>query len=140
MRSAIAGVTLGLGIALRAAAPAPALLARDSPEIVGDWAGALALPAAELSVVFHITRTDDGTFEATMDSPDQGAFGIPVDAVDVTNGTVLITLSAVPGGGEYEGDLLEDGQTLDGVWRQGPNELPLILKRAAATDEADTDG
>jgi len=46
-------------------------------DITGDWNGALKVQGIQLRLVFHITKTDTG-YTATMDSPDQGAKGIPV--------------------------------------------------------------
>ena len=48
--------------------------------VAGTWNGTLAPDGARLRVVFHITRNGDA-LQATMDSPDQGAKGLPVSAV-----------------------------------------------------------
>ena len=53
----------------------PSLSGFSQSEVVGDWKGTLAVSGIELSLIFHIT--DDDGLKATMDSPDQGAFGIP---------------------------------------------------------------
>eukprot|EP01035_Chromulina_nebulosa_P050250 gene50250-68313_t len=52
--------------------------------IIGDWNGALKVQGIQLRLVFHISKTDSG-FSATMDSPDQGAKGIPVTSVGFNN-------------------------------------------------------
>jgi hypothetical protein len=48
--------------------------------ITGDWSGAIEAGGQKLPLVFHIGREGDG-LTATMDSPAQGAAGIPVDEV-----------------------------------------------------------
>ena len=46
-------------------------------EITGQWNGALKVQGMQLRIVFNITGNDKG-YSSTMDSPDQGAKGIPV--------------------------------------------------------------
>jgi len=96
-------------------------------EIVGSWLGTLTVPGAELRIVFHITEGEDGTLSATMDSPDQGANGIPVSEVVFAAGHLKLVSAAV--NGEFEGDLAEDGSQIVGEWRQGGVVLPLTVSR-----------
>lgn len=63
-----------------------------------------------------------------MDSPDQSAFGIPVDTLAV-NGT-RVTFGVSVAQGEYAGNLSVDSQRIDGSWKQGGLELPLVLDRS----------
>ena len=44
--------------------------------IEGQWNGVLEVQGTQLRIVFNITKTATG-IAATMDSPDQGAKGIP---------------------------------------------------------------
>ena len=54
------------------------LRAQDSADpLVGTWNGTLTVPGASLAIVFHFTA-EDGVYGGTMDSPDQGAAGIPL--------------------------------------------------------------
>ncbi|UCD23059.1 MAG: hypothetical protein JSW51_08295, partial [Gemmatimonadota bacterium] len=99
--------------------------------IIGSWIGTLTVPGAELRIVFHITAGEDGTLTATMDSPDQGATGIPVSEVTLTDGHVKLVSAAV--GGEFEGDLSADGSQIVGEWRQSGASLPLTV---ALSEEA----
>ena len=79
-----------------------AAVAAPQEEIVGDWHGTLDVPGGSLPVVFHISETD-GSLTATLDSPSQGATGIPVDSVVFDNGHVSLRIAAIGGG--YEGEL-----------------------------------
>ena len=47
-----------------------------SQEIEGGWTGTLTVKGMELPLVFNFTKTATG-YTATMDSPKQGAKGIP---------------------------------------------------------------
>lgn len=118
----------------RAAAMAAALglavhgpLAAQETGILGDWEGTIAAQV-DIPLVIHITGTADGGLAATMDSPSQGAMGIPTADVAFSEGTLTFSVPDVPGGGAYEGTLGEDG-TFDGTWTQGMNSVELDLTR-----------
>ena len=67
---------LGTGFAHRFAP-----LAVPDENVEGTWLGTLQAGGGALRIVFHISRDSVGVFTATLDSPDQGAIGIPVDAM-----------------------------------------------------------
>lgn len=110
------------------ATPNTHLLQEKSDRIVGTWQGVLKVSGGvELRIVFHISKNDDGSFGAKLDSPDQGATGIPVGAVTFEENHLRIEVPSVAG--KYEGDLKEESQTITGNWSQGGMSLPLKLKR-----------
>ena len=115
-------------------AATPVSLAQTS-DITGDWEGKLVIPQGTLRVVFHIAATDSG-YAATMDSPDQGALGIPTSSVKVEGESVTIEVAAI--GGKYVGTMTEDS-TFAGTWSQGPASLPLELSRVSE-EESDSNG
>ena len=94
--------------------------------IVKSWEGSLNVMDKGLKVIFNITQNDDGKLTATMDSPDQNAFGIPVSNVNFENGTLKVESSAV--GGSFEGKVNDSYTQIDGEWTQNGQSLPLILK------------
>jgi uncharacterized protein len=98
-------------------------------DIVGDWQGTLSAGGNELRLVLHITKSADGAMKATLDSVDQGANGIPVNAVTLKNSTLNLDVAAVHGA--YEGKVAPDAKTITGTWTQG-SPLPLEFKRAVA--------
>ena len=61
-----------------------------------------------------------------MDSPDQGAAGLPVDAVTFTRDSLRLELRL---GASFAGQMSADGRQIAGTWRQGGHELPLTLAR-----------
>jgi hypothetical protein len=124
-----------LALLLAVATTAGTLMAQDAPSPVGDWEGVVATGAQELTVVFHVTQAEDGAYAATLDSPDQGAFGIPCDAPIVEDASIEIPVAAVQGG--FEGTIAEDGLTIDGTWSQMGGSVPLVLKPAKAEEEAE---
>ncbi|TFG66393.1 MAG: alpha/beta hydrolase [Gemmatimonadales bacterium] len=94
-------------------------------QVVGDWAGTLTAGAVELALVLHVTETDSG-LAATMDSPDQGAYGIPASSVTVTGDSATIQFAGV--GGAFQGQMLDE-DSLSGSWTQAGQTFPLELVR-----------
>lgn len=92
--------------------------------ITGDWGGTLKVGAQSLKIVLHIASADSG-YTATMDSPDQGAFGLPVDSVLYRN--PQLTLKQLRLGATISGTVT--GDTLKGIFVQGGFPLPLTLVR-----------
>jgi len=110
-------------------APAPPTVKRvpKPSDIDGDWEGTLTAAGVALRAVFHIRTFEDG-MTATMDSPDQGAAGIPVGAVRRTGSKLDLEMKQLAGG--FSGTIDAALTTIDGTWTQAGNSLPLVLKRA----------
>jgi fermentation-respiration switch protein FrsA (DUF1100 family) len=106
---------LAVGSSAHAAPPSP----------VGTWLGTLDVGVMKLRVVFHVA-TSAGGLTATLDSPDQGAYGIPVDQVEYSAPTLRIVASKR--NLRYEGKL--EGARLTGTFTQG-KDFPLVLDRVA---------
>jgi uncharacterized protein len=95
----------------------------------GNWAGSLQAGAAVLHLVMHVTKTPDSSFKATLDSLDQGVYGIEVSSFDVNEGTLHLTVASV--GASYEGKISANHQSIDGQWSQGGQGLALVFHREA---------
>ena len=95
-------------------------------DIDGTWSGTLDAGMSKLRVVFHIMNTEDGLI-ATMDSPDQGANGIPTSSVTRNGAALKIEAKGI--GGVFDGKIAADPSSVDGTWTQGGGRLPLVLKR-----------
>jgi uncharacterized protein len=93
-------------------------------DITGKWNGLLEAGGQKLRIVFNITATEEG-LQATMDSPDQGAFGLEVSSVNFEDGQLEL-VSDFPAI-EYAAEL-KDG-VFDGVFKQAGYEFPLVLQR-----------
>jgi len=99
-------------------------------DLDGAWSGTLKGGAARLRLVVHIAGTANGLV-ATLDSPDQGAKGIPV--AEVTRSGEKLTLLVTAVMGRFEGTLSADRSSLAGTWNQGAGDIPLTLKRGTET-------
>lgn len=93
-------------------------------DINGQWNGLLNIPGSPLRLSINVIETPNG-HSSTLDSPDQGAFGIPVDTTLFENN--FLKLVVVQLGIEYKGEFL-DG-SFKGNFMQGPMTLPLELSR-----------
>ena len=117
---------MAVAIAAMFAGPGPAG-AQVTSSLVGAWAGALDTGGGgSLRIVFHFADGDDGSLDATMDSPDQGAYGIAAGPVTVDGHSVRIEVPVVSG--HFEGTFLDEAGRIDGTWHQGGASLPLVLE------------
>ena len=73
--------------------------------ITGAWRGELALGQTKLPLVFNFTERADGVTECTMDSPNQGAKGIPVTVALCSADS--LSLSCVAIGASYTGKIID---------------------------------
>jgi dipeptidyl aminopeptidase/acylaminoacyl peptidase len=92
--------------------------------IKGDWSGKLNAMGQELPLVFHFSGEDDN-LTATMDSPAQGATGIPVDEVILEENK--LSLSVMGGQLKYEAEV--EGNTMNGTLKQAGMEFPLTMTK-----------
>jgi len=99
--------------------------------IEGDWQGTLKAGPVELRILVHLAKDDKGGLKGTMDSPDQGANGIPITAVSLADSVLKFQVGAVMG--SYEGKVNGGATAIAGLWSQLGMALPLDLTRAVAT-------
>lgn len=90
----------------------------------GIWNATLNV-AGSLHLVLHIQQQQDGTYVATLDSPDQNATGIKCDKATATGNTFTFTIDKLRV--SYTGNLIND-TTLSGTFTQGAS-LPLEFHR-----------
>lgn len=101
--------------------------AADYGVIIGDWSGSISFSGMELRIIFHITEGEDGTLSATMDSPDQGAAGIPTSGVSFDGDSLIIEVASARGG--YYGVYDRDSLFVEGEWRQAGFSIPMRIIR-----------
>ena len=99
-------------------------------EITGQWNGVLKVQGIQLRIVFNIAKTDKG-YSSTMDSPDQGAKGIPVTATTFENSRFRIDMANLRI--EYNGELKD--KKIVGIFKQNGMEFPMDLTRGIIEKE-----
>ena len=107
-------------------------LSLQSQDISGPWNGILKVQGMQLRIVFNVSVTEDG-YSSTLDSPDQGAFGIPVTSTSFENGE--LTIKADDLAMVYTGTL-DQHDTISGIFKQAGQSFPLNLSREAPEKEA----
>jgi len=100
-------------------------------DITGAWNGILKVQGIQLRIVFNISKTAAG-YSSTMDSPDQGAKGIPVSTTNFDGSNLKLELPNL--GITFEGTLKND-TLFAGTFKQSGLALPLVLTRSEAKKE-----
>jgi pimeloyl-ACP methyl ester carboxylesterase len=93
--------------------------------ISGIWEGKLNA-GVSLRIVFHFDRQPGDTYKGFMDSPDQGAKGIPFSSVTVKDDSVIAEVKVV--GGSFKGVLAKDS-VISGSWFQQGGAYALTVYR-----------
>lgn len=101
-------------------------------DLTGTWYGLLEIPGNKLRINFHI-KAIDGGFSTTMDSPDQGANGIPIDKTTIQGNELTIEANKI--GMVYKATFNPASNELKGSFTQGPGSLPLNLSRKEQSNE-----
>ena len=103
---------------------------RSPSTLEGHWTGSLQAGEAVLHLVLHVSKAEDGSLIATIDSLDQGVYGIEVTSLTQKASTLHFNVASV--GASYDGRIAADHRTIEGDWTQGSVSLPLIFHRQAA--------
>jgi len=95
-----------------------------SQDITGQWNGALTIQGTQLRLILHVTKSAD-VYTSTLDSPDQGAKGIPVTST--TFADQVLKFEVVNLGIQYTGELKDN--IITGTFKQGAGSFPMNLSR-----------
>lgn len=100
------------------------LASAEAQNLSGTWKGVLDVQVQKLNLVMHFNTDENGKSTCTLDSPDQGAKGIPATVNFISKDSVSISVTAI--GATYTGKL-HDG-VIKGQFSQGGMNFPLDLK------------
>ena len=104
--------------------PALSLSDQAMAMLEGKWTGKLEMPS--LSLVFRFERDEAGNSVAFVDSPDQGATGIPVSSASLDEqGHFSMELETIRA--SYSAELV--GDKMVGNWSQGPGKISLTMTK-----------
>ncbi len=105
------------------------VLSNANMDISGDWQGELKVQEGMvLPLVLHLSKTGD-TYQATLDSPSQGATNIPVNLVTFDAPDLMLDIQAI--GAKYEGTV--SSEKIEGTFSQMGRSFPLTLMRQTST-------
>ncbi len=97
----------------------------SAQDITGTWNSVLNAHGTQLKLTFHIQK-EGQQYNGTLDSPDQGAFGIPLSMVSFTDKDLKINMDAI--GAVYEGTLNSEDE-ISGNFKQAGQVFPLHLSK-----------
>ena len=126
------GASLPLNFHRGVVAAKPKPKPAKASDIDGDWFGTIDTGVGRLRVVLHILNTEDG-LNATMDSLDQNAKGIPVTTITRSGSSLKFEIKTI--GGSYDGAISNDLSAFTGTWSQLGKSFPLTLKRVKDASE-----
>ncbi len=92
------------------------LVSMVSAQLVGVWEGKIPVGAISLRVIL-IVEEKNGKYSAKLDSPDQGAYGLPISAIDIESNKIRFTSMELAL--QFEGEFSENQEAFHGNWKQG---------------------
>ena len=104
----------------------PAAFALD-----GNWRGELRIGPGRLPLVFHFTPDAGGRLGCTLDSPQQGARGIPAVVDHVSDDSLAVSVPTL--GATFRGHI--GATSIDGVFAQRGYTFALTLERELSLAE-----
>lgn len=97
-------------------------------DLSGIWSGKLDLPnTVKLTIAFNLSKDEAGNYKATLDSPDQGAMGIPTESTTINNDSIRIEIPIIQG--YYVGKIFNDEMKISGKWNQAGSSFDLEIKK-----------
>jgi uncharacterized protein len=91
--------------------------------LAGTWAGSLHASDTVLHFVLHISNAGDGGWSATIDSLDQGVYGIEVGSITQSESHFKFEIPSV--NASFDGEISADRHDIEGTWSQAGATLPL---------------
>jgi len=96
----------------------------NAADVTGDWQGILRVPGGQLPLVLHI-QGDGDDLSATLDSPAQRSFGIPVDSISFKHQRLTFSVDSLTI--EFRGRL--NDSIIRGTFEQRGQSFPLTLSK-----------
>ncbi|HCY75470.1 MAG TPA: alpha/beta hydrolase [Ignavibacteriales bacterium] len=109
-------------------------ISAQQKDLSGIWSGKLELPnTVKLTVVFNLAQDSAGNYSSTLDSPDQGAKGIPTESTIIKDDSITIQIPVIKG--FFTGKIFYDEMKIVGKWNQGGMVLDLVVKKVDKLEE-----
>ncbi|MGC1905105.1 MAG: alpha/beta hydrolase [Candidatus Acidiferrum sp.] len=126
----LCGAQGGGRIVLAQTPSAPAPVAPENARaqtLTGVWSGSLRAGDTVLHLVLHLGTTEYGVAVATIDSLDQGVYGIEAGSLNESGSSFRFEIPSV--NASFVGTIAADRQSIDGTWTQSTVHLPLVFRR-----------
>jgi uncharacterized protein len=96
-------------------------------DIVGLWQAPLLTPQRTLRIVIKLLINPGGDIRGTLDSPDQGLQGLPLEKITFQSDVLAFDFPA--GQAHYEGHLTRHPDKIEGTWSQAGRTASLTFER-----------
>lgn len=104
-------------------------------DVNGIWSGKLELPnKMKLTIIFNIHMDENGKYQTSIDSPDQGAKGIKTSRTKITSDSIIIESPIIRG--TFTGRINLNENRIEGKWIQGGISLDLIVNKVDEIEES----
>jgi hypothetical protein len=98
-----------------------------SKGLEGDWEGSLQMPNRAVRIIFHFKNQPNKTVAATIDTPDSGGMGLPLNDVKQTGQKVELGIKIAHA--RFQGTLNPECTELAGQFSHEENQAPLTLRK-----------
>lgn len=100
-------------------------------DLTGQWNGELKVQGSTYRLIFHFAQNAE-RYSATLDSPDQNSYGIPVASVTVSLPNVKLEMPNM--GMVFDGTL--SNNKITGKWKQAGQEFDLLFSKEDRASES----
>ncbi|MEP7229480.1 MAG: alpha/beta fold hydrolase [Ginsengibacter sp.] len=99
-----------------------------SQNLQGNWKGTIEFNGQSIPIVFHFYKDSSGNTNGKWDSPKQNVIGLPFSEINADKDSVHLGIKMI--NGFYNGKFI-GSDSMQGIWQQGPAQLPLNFSRSA---------
>jgi hypothetical protein len=93
----------------------------------GPWAGTISAEGISIPITLNIKTNKIGAAAVSLDSPDLGLKGIPLQSLSYKAGKFHFEAQGL--GALYDGVMLSNNSSITGQWHQAERVLPLTFKK-----------
>ncbi|XWN37235.1 MAG: alpha/beta hydrolase [Balneola sp.] len=99
----------------------------------GIWEGGITVPGGQLKIIFKIDK-DENKYSGTLDIPQQGAKGLPLNPITQTGDSVSLIFTAGQIKGTFTGNF-ESETKISGTYSQGGPSTAFSVERVSETSK-----
>lgn len=98
-------------------APQVDAVSSDAGQLAGQWEGGIDVAGQRIGIVVRFTVAD-GEVKGLIDIPQQGAKDLPLNNIKLELPSLYFEMLSGPSMAAYEGEVLPDGATITGTFKQ----------------------
>lgn len=99
------------------------------PSLAGHWEGEIVLPQMPLTIRCDLKHGEDGAYSGTIDIPQQGAVGLPLEGIELDGAALRFAIGKIPGQPRFAGKA--EGERISGQFSQNGQTFDFQLEKRA---------